>query len=103
MSERILPDWLGLDQEKIVWLDDNHAVRWTPSKDDRQPTSGVLLHRIENDIWCYGTFFLSSENNLPGSMVWELVSKEPLTLSPSFMCHCGHSHGFIREGLWVEV
>jgi hypothetical protein len=31
---------------------------------------------------------------------WDLVSKDPLTLSPSLLCRaCGH-HGFIRDGRW---
>lgn len=34
---------------------------------------------------------------------WDLVSEEPLTLSPSLLCRgCGH-HGFIREGRWVPA
>lgn len=34
---------------------------------------------------------------------WELVSLEPLTLSPSLLCRvCGH-HGFIRDGRWVPA
>ena len=34
---------------------------------------------------------------------WDLVSVEPLTLSPSLLCRgCGH-HGFIREGRWVPA
>jgi hypothetical protein len=34
---------------------------------------------------------------------WTLVSREPLTLSPSLLCRlCGH-HGFIRDGKWVPA
>lgn len=34
---------------------------------------------------------------------WDLVSEEPLTLSPSLLClACGH-HGFIRDGKWVPA
>jgi hypothetical protein len=35
--------------------------------------------------------------------VWEVVTWEPLTLSPSLLCReCG-DHGFIREGRWVPA
>jgi hypothetical protein len=35
--------------------------------------------------------------------VWQVVSLEPLTLSPSLLCRgCGH-HGFVREGRWVPA
>lgn len=30
---------------------------------------------------------------------WDLVSREPLTVSPSLLCACG-AHGFIRDGKW---
>lgn len=34
---------------------------------------------------------------------WELLSEDPLTLSPSLACQqCGH-HGFIRDGKWVPA
>lgn len=34
---------------------------------------------------------------------WEVLSEDPLTLSPSLACQqCGH-HGFIREGRWVPA
>lgn len=34
---------------------------------------------------------------------WDLISVEPLTLSPSLLCRaCGH-HGFIRQGKWVPA
>lgn len=34
---------------------------------------------------------------------WDLVSADPITLSPSLLCRtCGH-HGFIRDGRWVPA
>lgn len=33
------------------------------------------------------------------SPTWEVLSEDPLTLSPSILCSCGH-HGFIRAGKW---
>lgn len=33
---------------------------------------------------------------------WDVLSWEPLTLSPSILCECG-DHGFIREGRWVPA
>jgi hypothetical protein len=36
-----------------------------------------------------------------GEAVWQVISWEPLTLSPSIQClRCG-DHGFIRDGKWV--
>lgn len=33
---------------------------------------------------------------------WQVESWEPLTLSPSLLCHCG-DHGFIKAGKWVTA
>ena len=34
---------------------------------------------------------------------WDLISSDPLTLSPSLLCRvCGH-HGSIRDGRWVPA
>lgn len=32
----------------------------------------------------------------------ELISTDPLTISPSLLCRCG-DHGFIRDGKWVAA
>ena len=38
-----------------------------------------------------------------GEKAWDLVSREPLTLSPSINClDCG-CHGFIQSGKWVSA
>lgn len=34
--------------------------------------------------------------------MWQLNSLEPLDVSPSLLCSCGH-HGFIRSGRWVPA
>ncbi len=34
---------------------------------------------------------------------WELVSWDPLTLSPSLLCRSCGDHGFIRDGKWVKA
>lgn len=34
---------------------------------------------------------------------WNLVQREPLTVSPSLLCpNCG-THGFITDGRWVQA
>ena len=37
-----------------------------------------------------------------GHPVWDVESFDPLTLSPSLLCRSCGSHGFIRNGKWVE-
>jgi hypothetical protein len=52
------------------------------------------------DRWCGGWLgFTNVEGHFPRS-VHELVSEDPLTVSPSLLCgRCGN-HGFIRNGHW---
>ena len=39
----------------------------------------------------------------PNRPVWQVISWEPLTLSPSLLCQLCGDHGFIREGKWVPA
>lgn len=105
MLERKLPDWVR--PEDIVWLDDDHAVSWTFAHEDGQMNGGLLWHRKPIDKlsatpgWCVGGFCTRPEGNPKNAPIWTLESKDPITLSPSFLCGgCGH-HGFIRNGKWV--
>lgn len=34
---------------------------------------------------------------------WDVLSVEPLTLSPSMRCRACEHHGFIKEGRWVPA
>ena len=103
MAERVLPDWIKVGEgEHIVWLDDDHAVTWTFPKGESEANGGILWHRKEAGDWCCGAFFTRAEGNPAGVPIWTLESKEPLTLSPSFLCHCSH-HGWIRESKWVSA
>lgn len=38
-----------------------------------------------------------------GHPEWDVVSMDPLTLSPSLLCRTCGSHGFIRGGKWVDA
>jgi len=97
MAERVLPDWAG---KEAVWLDDDNAVTFTEKNGER--VGGLLWHRVavrEDSAtpgWCVGGFQWKGETG----PLWTLESMEPLTLSPSILCGCGH-HGFVRNGKWV--
>jgi len=39
----------------------------------------------------------------PGRPVWQVLSWEPLTLSPSLLCQLCGDHGFVRDGRWVPA
>jgi hypothetical protein len=37
-----------------------------------------------------------------GKAQWVVQSLEPLTMTPSVVCHCGF-HGWVRDGKWVPA
>ena len=39
----------------------------------------------------------------PARPRWQVVSWEPLTLSPSVLCTACQAHGWIRDGRWVPA
>jgi hypothetical protein len=55
--------------------------------------------------FCEGAAQLDGETArqiAPGRALWQVISMDPLTLSPSILCHCGE-HGMIRDGIWVNA
>lgn len=38
----------------------------------------------------------------PNHELWMVASFEPLTITPSVECSCGH-HGWITDGKWIPV
>lgn len=55
---------------------------------------------------CVGSVIFDTPENrqrMPGHKAfWTVESLEPLTLSPSIRCGCGH-HGWIQNGKWVPA
>lgn len=91
---------------------DHRAVVSVCSQDPRLEIGhgvAVQVRRIDGEIagvayWhpCHG---YNVEGWVPVATPggWDLVSEEPLTLSPSLLCRaCGH-HGFVRDGRWVPA
>jgi hypothetical protein len=80
---------------------------------DREPPSGSVFvgitdnHLRDDGEWCGGYVRFK---NVPEALTapsgvanHELVTADPLTISPSLACRRCPSHGFIREGRWVPA
>ena len=70
----------------------------------------IELERDDDGRLCFIGYFHyckdhESYGRLPvqGERAWQLVSEDPLTLSPSVLCLGCKLHGFIREGRWVPA
>lgn len=98
-------------------LGDGHRLRfadWDPDLDlnpglrplaDQFPArvSAIVSHDLPGGGTCEGmiTFDVPLARAHFRGPYWTVESWEPLTLSPSLLCHCG-DHGFIRAGRWVR-
>ena len=56
------------------------------------PKGSNATDSYPNSNWCVGSIDFTR---------WTLHSLEPLHVEPSILCICG-SHGYIRNGKWIE-
>lgn len=88
-----------------LWLDDENAIEFVRWKDDPEPYMAHWWHRRaipDGREWCLGAFQWRKPDERILGPLWDLVSLDPLTVSPSLLCGCG-AHGFIRDGRWLPV
>jgi hypothetical protein len=66
---------------------------------------GDVIHGVAYWHTCNGRpdseDFVSVKPEWPDG--WDLLSEDPLTLSPSLLCTACQHHGFIREGKWIQA
>lgn len=103
---------------QLIDLGDSHAIEiavWDPDLDlnpsavkykDQLPLkcSGIMHHMLPGGQKCEGaiTFDSPIAREVFNGPFWTVHSWEPLTLTPSLLCHCG-DHGFITNGKWVRA
>lgn len=102
--------------DSTIWidLDSDHFLRWNTNRtEDGFPFTGTVKHKNSGQCNvctgdCQSGILLENcppkfREKYGGGLhnVWQIESWEPLTLSPSLLCHCG-DHGFIRGGRWVQ-
>lgn len=73
-----------------------------------EPAGVTEWHRKMDGTWCRGWLAFKgsawANSFKPEQEVgWDVLQKEPLTLSPSILCRACGSHGYIREGKWVQA
>jgi len=75
------------------------TLRFVTSPDSDQVVGALFGHRHINTKrhLCEDNYLAL---NVKGG--WKVEQWEPLTLSPSVLCHCGFN-GFVREGRWVRA
>ena len=92
--------------EDFIDLGDNHSIQLTESAayPGAGYTNGIVTHLTPDGQPCQGSimFDVPVLAGWPADRKWQVISWEPLTISPSLLCACG-DHGFIREGKWVRA
>lgn len=91
-----------------VRLDDQHYIVYAEYHGD---TAGINeWHLKPNGKWCNGWVpFRGSawEKQFATAGVdikpWDIVSRDPLTLTPSILCRACGNHGHITNGQWVPA
>ena len=88
-------------------LGDGHKIIFSEYKGQLRVGGDVVHPAVEGK--CSGHGWISFrgraweqafEQSLPS---WEVVSEEPLTLSPSVLCRACGDHGNIVQGKWVRA
>lgn len=112
-----LMDWPDYENRFDLDLGDNHKLRYTCWKPDRnlnpqyehlpdvEKFGATIYHLKPDGSPCLGAVIFNSQVQaaiMPGRPGWHVESWEPLTLSPSILCSCG-DHGFIRQGKWTKA
>lgn len=102
--------------EYDIDLGNNHWIKfygWHPDRDINPQYDGIpdiercgaqVAHKNKEGDWCASGIHFDTEDVrkvFSPTSLWQVISWEPLTLSPSLLCmRCG-DHGFIRDGKWV--
>lgn len=94
--------------EAVIDLGDDHTIEFTSYKGDDR-AGAIVTHKTPAGVLCESSIpFLGRAwaNEFKSGLAdhaWELVSDNPVTLSPSLACRACGDHGFIREGKWVRA
>jgi len=81
----------GTKYTRVVWGDNNE---WVGINEWHLTPAGEL---------CGGWIPFAGTSYPAGQPTWDVISRAPLTLSPSLLCRSCQHHGFIREGRWVPA
>lgn len=90
-----------------IRLDDQHYIVYAEYQGE---TAGINeWHLRLNGKWCNG--WVPFRGSAWGKQFegvgdwqgWDVVQREPLTLTPSILCRACGSHGHITAGLWVPA
>ena len=82
----------------------DHYADWETARgSDRRIGLHTWHWDAANGQWCGGWLGFTNVEGAPPGSKHELVSEDPLTVSPSLLCPRCQCHGFLREGRWCPA
>ena len=97
----------GRQMSNILDLGGGHRFTFIANLTTGERIGGVHDHPWHDgpgpngEMTCSG--FVSFRGRSEREPLWDVLSEEPLTLSPSLLCRICGSHGWIRNGRWEEA
>lgn len=86
---------LGHWIRRVEWEGEPAAIDDFHLRPDGSVCSGFIPFR--------GTAYSKLFEGSPNYQAWDVLSAEPLTLSPSLLCRVCGDHGYITNGRWVKA
>ena len=88
-------------------LGDGHTLAFVQYKDDLRAGANVYHYKPDGSA-CAGWIPFADrawarEFTEQPIATWQVVSEEPLTLTPSILCRTCGDHGFIENGKWRKA
>ena len=89
-------------------LGDGHTIEFSSYEGDHR-AGAIVTHKkpdgetCESFISFRGRAWATQFKDGLAEGSWDLVSDDPVTLSPSLACRVCGDHGFVREGRWVRA
>lgn len=95
---------VGAPPEGAICIGGDRYIAYAQYQDE--PAGINEYHRNPAGAWCAGwvpfrgSAWAKQFEHIDGYQAWDVVSREPLTLSPSIKCRACGNHGHIKGGVW---
>lgn len=87
----------------------SNAERFGAPAPNVEKAGAIVYHSKPDGSPCWGHIYFDQPElrRFPESFsdahMWQVQSWDPLTISPSLLCHTCGDHGFVRNGKWVRA
>ncbi len=100
----------------VIDLGNGFTMEWFSEYNTDWPTGAIICGPagpncknkgvgMPKDNQCGGAIHLNNSElaKREGRPMWQIITKDPLSVSPSIECACGDQHGHVIHGKWVKT